>query len=119
MGTQEKVAREATLSGAEIASLCRQYTLYDWSAQGGVNPIPVSRAEGVYFFTPEGRRYVDFNSQLMGVNIGHGDPRVARAIAEQAATLPYISPFMAHAPRALLGRKLTQLLPGDIDKVFF
>jgi taurine--2-oxoglutarate transaminase len=55
----------------------------------------------------------------MGVNIGHGDSRVARAIADQAALLPYISPFMAHEPRALLGRKLAQLLPGDIDKVFF
>jgi taurine---2-oxoglutarate transaminase len=119
METQETDVRSATLSGEDIASLSRTYTLYDWSAQSGVNPIPVSRAKGVYFYTPEGKRYLDFNSQLMGVNIGHGDRRVARAIAEQAATLPYISPFMAHEPRALLGRKLAQILPGDIDKVFF
>ena len=82
----------------EMVSLCRRHTLYDWSAQAGLDPIPVDRAEGVYFYTPDGKRYLDFNSQLMGVNIGHGDKRVAEAIARQAGKLAYISPFMAHEP---------------------
>ncbi len=108
-----------SLTSEEIVELCRRYTLYDWQSQAGVAPIPVDRAEGVYFYTPDGKRYLDFNSQLMGVNIGHGDRRVVEAIARQAAKLPYVSPFMAHEPRALLGRKLAEILPGDIEKVFF
>jgi taurine---2-oxoglutarate transaminase len=108
-----------TMSGDEIVSLSKRHTLFDWQAQRGVNPIPVRRARGVHFWTPEGKRYLDFNSQLMGVNIGHGDPRVVEAIARQAEELAYISPFMATEARALLGQKLAGLLPGDIDKVFF
>ncbi len=109
----------ATMSGAEIVDLCRKHTIFEWSAQAGVDPIPVARAKGVYFWTPEGKRYLDFNSQLMCVNIGHGDERVTRAIAEQAAVLPYASPFMATEARAKLGAKLASLAPGDIDVFFF
>jgi taurine--2-oxoglutarate transaminase len=79
----------------------------------------VDRAEGVYFYTPDGKRYLDFNSQLMGVNIGHGDKRVIAAITRQAEKLAYISPFMATEARAVLGQKMAQILPGDIEKVFF
>ena len=88
--------------------LARRYTLYDWQAQENANPIPVDRAEGVYFYTPDGKRYLDFNSQLMGVNIGHGDKRVIEAIARQAEKLAYITPFMATEARALLGQKLAR-----------
>jgi taurine---2-oxoglutarate transaminase len=109
----------AGMSGEEIVALSKRYTLYDWQAQRAASPIPVRRAEGVYFWTPEGKRFLDLNSQLMGVNIGHADRRVVRAIARQAEELPYISPFMASEPRARLGRKLAELLPGDMDKVFF
>ena len=119
MTARRTEARQQRLSSEEIVSLSRQYTLYDWTAQNKADPIPVERAEGVYFYTPDGRRYLDFNSQLMGVNIGHGDARVAEAIAEQARLLPYVSPFLAHAPRAELGQKLVELLPGDLSKVFF
>ena len=94
-----------TMSGKEIVDLSRKYTLYEWSAQSKVDPIPVARAKGIYFWTPEGKRFIDFNSQLMSVNIGHGDERVIRAITEQAATLAYANPFMATEPRARLGAK--------------
>ena len=67
----------------------------------------------------DGRRWLDFSSQLMGVNIGHGDKRVTDAIARQAEQLPYISPFQAFEGRAVLGRKLAELWPGDIEKTFF
>jgi taurine--2-oxoglutarate transaminase len=73
----------------------------------------------VYFWTPDGKRYIDFNSQLMCVNIGHSDPRVVKAIAEQAATLCYVMPGMATEPRARLGAKLAAIAPGDIDVFFF
>ncbi len=107
------------LSAEEIVSLSKRYTLYDWSAQSKIVPLPVERAEGVYFYTSDGKRYLDFNSQLMGVNIGHGDKRVIDAVAKQGEKLPYISPFMAFETRALLGQKLAELWPGDLEKSFF
>lgn len=107
------------MTGEEMVSLAKKHTLYEWSAQSKVDPIPVARAKGIYFWTPEGKRYIDFNSQLMSVNIGHGDPRVIQAISEQAATLAYANPFMAHEPRARLGAKLAEITPGDIDTFFF
>src|SRR6476620_5999681 len=108
-----------SMSGAEIVELCRRHTLFEWSAQAAVDPIPVAHAKGIYFLTPEGKRFIDFNSQLMCVNIGHGDERVIRAIQEQAAVLPYANPFMATEPRARLGAKLAEIAPGDIDVFFF
>jgi taurine---2-oxoglutarate transaminase len=107
------------MAGEEMVALSKRYTLFDWQAQANANPIPVERAEGVYFWTPEGKRYLDFNSQLMGVNIGHGNRRVIEAIEKQAEQLAYISPFMTTEVRARLGEKLATILPGDMEKVFF
>jgi taurine---2-oxoglutarate transaminase len=107
------------LSADEISELCLRHTLYDWSAQAGLQPLAVASAKGVHFETVDGRRFIDFNSQLMCVNAGHGDRRIIDAIKRQADLLPYISPFMATDVRARLGRKLAELLPGDIDKVLF
>src|ERR671918_1016360 len=107
------------MTGDEIVALSKKHTIFEWSAQGPHDPIPVARAKGVYFWTPEGKRYIDFNSQLMCVNIGHGDPRVVKAIQEQAAALAYVNPFMATEPRARLGAKLAEIAPGDIDVFFF
>lgn len=106
------------LTAEQIVELSKRHTLYDWQAQSKVMPLPVQRAEGVYFYTTDGTRYLDFNSQLMGVNIGHGDKRVIDAIAKQGETLPYISPFMAYETRALLGQKLASLWPGEMEKSF-
>src|SRR3989454_4725417 len=108
-----------TMTGDEIIALARRHTLYEWAAQSKVDPIPVARAKGIYFWTPEGKRFIDFNSQLMCVNIGHGDPRVIRAIQEQLEVLAYANPFMATEPRARLGAKLAEITPGDIDVFFF
>ncbi|MEO6213052.1 MAG: aminotransferase class III-fold pyridoxal phosphate-dependent enzyme [Vicinamibacterales bacterium] len=108
-----------TRSGEEIVRLTKAHTLFEWSAQSKVDPIPVAGAEGCWFWTPEGKRYLDFNSQLMCVNIGHSHPAVVKAIQEQAATLAYANPFMATEPRALLGEKLAAITPGDIDAFFF
>ena len=108
-----------TMTGEQLVELCRRHTIYEWSAQAAVTPIPVARAKGIYFWTPEGKRFIDFNSQLMCVNIGHGDERVIRAISEQAATLAYANPFMATDVRARLGVKLAEITPGDIDAFFF
>ena len=109
----------STRTGEDIVKLTRAHTIYEWSAQSKVDPIPVAGAEGCWFWTPEGKRYLDFNSQLMCVNIGHSHPKVIRAIQEQVAVLAYANPFMATEPRALLGEKLAAITPGDIDAFFF
>jgi taurine--2-oxoglutarate transaminase len=108
-----------SMSGDEIVALSKKHTIFEWSAQATVDPIPVARAKGIYFWTPEGKRFIDFNSQLMCVNLGHGDPRIVKAIQQQAETLTYVSPSMTSEPRARLGAKLAGLTPGDIDVFFF
>jgi taurine--2-oxoglutarate transaminase len=119
MTTNTEAVQSEKMTGDEIVELCRRHTLFEWSAQAAVDPIPVARAKGIYFWTPEGKRFIDFNSQLMCVNIGHGDERVVRAIQEQAAVLPYANPFMATEVRARLSVKLAEITPGDIDCFFF
>jgi len=107
------------MTSAEIVELTKKHTLFEWSAQANVDPLPIARAKGVYFWTTDGKRFLDFNSQLMSVNIGHGDQRVIDAIHQQAATLAFASPFMATEVRARLGAKLAEITPGDIDVFFF
>ena len=108
-----------TLTSEQIVELCRKHTLFEWSVQSAVDPIPMARAKGIYFWTPDGKRFIDFNSQLMCVNIGHGDERVINAIKHQAETLAYANPFMATEVRARLSVKLAEITPGDIDAFFF
>src|SRR6186997_3190368 len=108
-----------SMSGEEMVELSRRHTLFEWSLQSAVDPIAVERTKGIYFWTPEGKRFIDFNSQLMCVNIGHGDERVIRAIQAQAEVLAYANPFMATEARARLGAKLAEITPGDIDVFFF
>jgi len=110
---------EGSLTAEQIVEDAKRYTLYDWQAQSKVAPLAIDRAEGVYMYGVDGRRWLDFSSQLMGVNIGHGDKRVTEAIARQAEKLPYISPFHAFEGRAVLGRMLADLWPGDLEKTFF
>ena len=112
-------AIKEAMTGPEMVALSRKHSLYEWSAQAHVDPIPMAAAKGIYFWTPEGKRFIDFNSQLMCVNIGHGDPRVIKAIQAQAASLAYANPFMATEARARLGQKLASICPGDIDVFFF
>ncbi len=107
------------LTGEQIVALSREHTFFSWSVQGAIDPIAIDRAEGIYLYTPDGRRIIDFNSQLMSVNIGHGDRRVIDAITEQATKLQFVQPAFATEPRARLGAKLAEILPGDLDKVFF
>jgi taurine--2-oxoglutarate transaminase len=113
------VESPTTMSSAEIVALNRAHTFFSWSVQGALDPIAIDHAEGVYLYTPEGRRILDFNSQLMSVNIGHGDRRVIDAITEQATKLQFVHPAFATEIRGRLGAKLAEIMPGDLDKVFF
>ncbi|MDH4141311.1 MAG: aminotransferase class III-fold pyridoxal phosphate-dependent enzyme [Chloroflexota bacterium] len=116
MGTDTAAA---AMTSDEIVALSREHTFFSWSVQGALDPIAIDRAEGVWLYTPDGGRILDFNSQLMSVNIGHGDQRVIDAITEQAARLQYVQPAFATEVRARLGQKLAEIMPGDLDKVFF
>ncbi len=110
---------ETRMSSEEIVALSRAHTLFSWSVQGAIDPIAIDHAEGVYLYTPEGRRILDFNAQLMSVNIGHGDRRVIDAINEQATKLQFVQPAFATEIRARLGAKMSEIMPGDLNKVFF
>src|ERR1700693_2890801 len=110
---------QGSMTSEEIVALSREHTFFSWSVQGAVDPIAIDHAEGVYLYTPEGRRILDFNSQLMSVNIGHGDKRVINAITEQATKLQYVQPAFATEIRARLGQKMAEIMPGDLNKVFF
>ena len=81
-----------SMTSEEIVALSKKHTIFEWTAQKNVAPIAVARAEGVYFWTPEGKRFIDFNSQLMSVNVGHGDRRVIEAIQKQSELVTYVAP---------------------------
>ena len=102
-----------------MIELCMKHSLFSWSATAKVDPMPIARAEGIYLYSPEGKRWIDFNSQLMSVNIGHGHPKVIEAIKKQADTLIYAYPGMATEVRALLSKKLADIVPGDLNTFFF
>ena len=108
-----------TMNAAALSQLNKEYTLFEWSAQNAINPIAVDHAQGVHFWDPDGKRYIDMNSMLMSVNIGHGDERVIRAIQEQAAKLTYVSPYMATEVRGRLGEMLAEITPKRLKKSFF
>jgi taurine--2-oxoglutarate transaminase len=103
----------------EIVDLCKQHTIFSWSAQGGVAPLAIERAAGIYFWDTEGKRYIDFNSQLMCNNVGHNHPKVAEAIKAQADKLMFVYPGFATEPRARLGKLLAEITPPHINKFFF
>ena len=95
------------------------FTLFSWSAQKDLNPISVKRAEGVYLYDRDGKRYIDFSSQLMNVNIGHGHPKVMEAVHGQMKQVSYVYPGMITETRGMLGKKLAEITPGRLKKTFF
>lgn len=110
----------ADLSRQDILDQSRATTLYEWTAQRVMQPLVVDRAQGIYFWDVDGKRYMDFNSQLMCVNVGHGDARVLDAIKAQIDQLCYVAPTAATTPiRAELGRLLHEITPGNLSKAFF
>ena len=106
------------LTSQEIIELSKEYTFFSWSVQGQVNPIPVGKAKGIYFWDTDGKRYIDFSSQLMNTNIGHQHPKVVKAIQDQAAELCFVHPGNTTEVRALLGKKLAEVTPGNLKKTF-
>nr|ABB84835.1 BioA adenosylmethionine-8-amini-7-oxononanoate aminotransferase [uncultured delta proteobacterium DeepAnt-32C6] len=107
------------MTGDAMVELCKKHTIFTWARQDAVAPLPIARAEGIYMYTPEGERYLDFNSQLMSVPIGHGHKRVRVAMKRQIDELAYAFPHAATAVRARVGKLLADIVPGDINTFFF
>lgn len=104
---------------AEIVANNQDYTLFSWSKQKGTHPIAVKYAEGVYLYDYDGKKYIDFSSGLMNVNIGHGDQRVTQAVMQQMQQVAYVTPSCVTKARGELGKRLAEICPGDLNKAFF
>ena len=105
--------------GRQVVADAKQYVLHSWSVQDALDPIPVAGGEGRYFWDYDGKRYLDFASQLVNVSIGHQHPKIVAAIKEQADKLCTIGPPMATEARSTLARLLAEVTPGDLQMSFF
>ncbi len=103
----------------EIVQDNLDHTLFSWSKQKGLNPIAFKRGEGVYLYDYEGKRYIDFSSGLMNVNIGHGDQRVTDAVVRQMQEVSYVTPGCVTKVRGELGKKLAEITNGHLTKTLF
>ncbi len=111
--------KTATIDKSEIIKNNLDHTLFSWSPQGGLNPINAESAKGVYVHDRDGKKYLDFSSQLMNVNIGHGDTRVMDAVMKQMSEIQFVYPGMATEVRGKLGKKLAEITPDNLTKAFF
>ncbi|MFO0614452.1 MAG: aminotransferase class III-fold pyridoxal phosphate-dependent enzyme [Polyangiaceae bacterium] len=107
------------MKNEEIVDLCKKHTMWSWSAGDNVAPLAYQRAEGIYFYTADGKRYIDWNSQLMSVLIGHSHPKVIERMKKAAEGLIFAHPAAATEIRGRVGEKLSKLVPGDINTFFF
>ena len=108
---------EATKTQAYLDD--RAHVFHSWSAQGTLNPTEITGGEGSYFWDSSGKKYLDFTSQLVNLNIGHQHPKLVAAIQEQAGKLCTVAPPFANASRSEAARLITELAPGDLNMVFF
>jgi len=108
-----------TLTEENIKDYDKKYNLHSWSSQGNLNPLVITKAEGIYFWDFQGNKYFDMSSQLVNSNIGHGNKKVIDAIKEQAERLTYIAPSYAVDVRSELAKRIIELAPDNMGKVFF
>ena len=112
-------ARPAKLAGDQVRELDQRHVFHSWSAQRLIDPTPIERAQGSYFWDYTGKRYLDFASQLVNLNIGHQHPKVVAAIQEQAARMTTVAPLFANDARSEAARLIAELAPDGLDRVFF
>ncbi|HEU5143924.1 MAG TPA: aspartate aminotransferase family protein [Dermatophilaceae bacterium] len=117
--TTRSLASLDAMEEAEVRALDRAHVFHSWSAQAAIDPLPIARAEGSYFWDYAGKRYLDFSSQLVNVNIGYQHPKVVAAIQEQAARLTTIQPAFANDARSEAARLITDVAPDGLEAVFF
>ena len=95
------------------------HTLFSWSKQKGIAPIAIKYGEGVYLYDYDGKRYIDFSSGLMNVNIGHGNQRVTEAVMKQMQEVSYVTPSCVTKVRGEAGKKLASIAPKGLTKTLF
>src|SRR5581483_5608397 len=105
--------------GEQVKADAKRYVLHSWSVQDALDAIAVAGGEGCWFWDYDGKRYLDFASQLVNVSIGHQHPKLVAAIKEQADKLCTIGPPMANEPRSTLARLVAEVTPGDLNTTFF
>ncbi|MGN6088901.1 MAG: aspartate aminotransferase family protein [Actinomycetales bacterium] len=116
---QQLVAALRDMPAQQVYDLDRAHVFHSWSAQGSLQPMVVTKAEGSYVWDGQGNRLLDLSSQLVKTNIGHQHPTVVKAIQEQAGWLATIAPQHAVAPRSEAARLIAELAPAGLDHVFF
>jgi taurine--2-oxoglutarate transaminase len=99
--------------------LDRAHVFHSWSAQGSLNPFIIAGAQGVEVWDEDGRRYLDFSSQLVNTNLGHLHPKVVKAIQDQAALLPTVAPAHGNLARGEAAKRILAKAGGHFGKVFF
>lgn len=97
----------------------KKYVLQSWSKQGNLNPIPVAKAEGIYFYDFDGNKYTDMSSQLVNLNLGYGNKAIGDAIKEQVDKFCFVGPSYATEAKSTLAEMIINLLPDSFGKVFF
>ncbi len=107
------------LTAQQVKDYHREYNLQSWSKQGGLNPIPVEKAEGIYFWDYDGNRYADMSSQLVNLNVGFGNRKIIDAIKQQAEKFCYMGPSYAVESRGQLAKMIIDRMPDNMGKVFF
>jgi taurine--2-oxoglutarate transaminase len=112
------ISPAAVQQAADAFHMEKEYLLQPWMAQNNYKPFVISRAEGCYFWDDKGKRYLDFQSQLVNVNAGHQHPRIIQAIKDQADRLCYVVPGVVNDQRALLAKMIAERAPGDLSKSF-
>src|SRR5919202_1074133 len=110
---------EQTAEGGRVVEEDRRHIIHSWSVQSALSPLAVAGGEGRYFWDYDGKRYLDFASQLANLNIGHQHPKLVAATKEQAARLCTIGPPMANDKRSELARLIAEVMPGDLERTFF
>ncbi|WP_158791219.1 aspartate aminotransferase family protein [Granulicella sp. L60] len=107
------------LTSSEVIALTKKHNYGTWRKQKNWNPAHLASADGCYFTDGNGKRFLDFSSQLMCMNLGHNNAAVIKSIQDQAATLAYAAPFYATTARAELSKLLLEVLPDGLTKFFF
>lgn len=107
------------MNGEEIKSTLKKYNLQSWSKQRNIDPIPVEKADGIYFWDYDGNRYTDMSAQLVNMNLGFGNKKIGDAIKEQVDKFCFVGPSYGAESRAKLAKKIIELMPDNMGKVFF
>ena len=107
------------IMGEDHAEITRKYLFGTWRYQKTWNPRVIVGAKGSHFKDSEGKRYLDFSSQLVCSNLGHDNQKVREALTGQGERLLYISPGFTTKPAAKLAEKLAEVAPGDLCKSYF